>query len=92
MPNAAKRKPRKTSEERIADLKAKQEQIKARLKDEQSKLRTAARKEDTRCKIVAGALAITHCQHDPEFAATFKKLITDHVDDPVERQKILARL
>lgn len=91
MPTGAKRK-RRSADERLADLKAKKDQLNARIKDEEAKVRAAARKQDTRCKIVAGALAIANCQHDAEFAAKFRKLITDQVDDPVERERILSRL
>ena len=102
MPSQEK-KPRRTPEQVIENLKAKQKaadetakkrksQLQAQIKNQQAKLATAARKEDTHCKIVVGALAIAHCSYDSEFAATLKKLIAESAETPETKQKILARL
>ena len=36
---------------------------------------TRIRKLETRRKIIAGGIALTHCQHDPEFKARFELLL-----------------
>lgn len=43
------------------------------------------RKNDTRRKIIAGALALEHAQHDPDFAATLAGLLNEHVTKPQDR-------
>lgn len=102
MPNQIK-KPRRTPEQVIEDLKKKQKvaeeaakkkkaQLQAQIKNQQAKIATAARKEDTHCKVVAGALAIANCAHDPEFSAKFKKLIQESTEQNETKEKILARL
>lgn len=88
---------RKTPEQKIADLKKKEaeikaqqkkklDQIKAQLQNENAKIATAARKKDTRRKVIAGALAIKHMEHDPAFAETMRKLIQDNVERPEDKE------
>lgn len=76
---------RKTTEEKIADLKHREAQLQARIKAESAKLRTAERKKDTRRKVIAGALALEHAEQDPAFRATLEKLISKHVPRPEDR-------
>ena len=93
---------RKTPEQKIAELKKKEaevkaqqkkklDQIKAQLQNENAKIATAARKKDTRRKVIAGALALKHMEHDPAFAETMRKLIQDNVERP-EDQELLREL
>lgn len=77
--------PKKTSEERIADLKRKQDQIKARIQKESAKLQGEERKKDTRRKIIAGALALEHASTDADFAAALHRLIFRYVDRADDR-------
>ena len=70
---------RKTPEQQIAELEKKKSQIDARLKKKQAQVRGQKRKEDTRRKIIAGALALEHMAHDNKFRATMQKLIDEHV-------------
>jgi len=102
MPNQAK-KPRRSPDQVIADLKSKQaavaeaakvkaRQLQAQIKAQEAKLATARRKEDTHCKVVAGALAIANCAHDHEFKAKLIKLIQESSEAPETKEKILSRL
>ncbi|MDD9911397.1 MAG: hypothetical protein OXR62_17145 [Ahrensia sp.] len=72
---------RKTPEEQLADLTKKEDQLKARIQKKKAEVSKAARKKDTRRKIVAGAIALEHMQHDPNFAAAMKRLLQEHVTD-----------
>ena len=76
-----KKKARKTPQDKIAELQKKQSQLQAKIKDEQAKLKTAERKKDTRRKIVAGAIALEHMEHDENFKVAMNDLIRKHVKD-----------
>ena len=71
----------KTPEQRIAELKTKESQLQKRIKREQAKLSQAKRKEDTRRKIIAGAIALEHMDYDQDFADKMRSLIAKHVKD-----------
>lgn len=73
----------KTSQERIAELQEQERQIKARLQREKSRLRQSERKQDTRRKIIAGALALEH--KDAEFQAQLNRLLDEYVTRPQDR-------
>ena len=88
---------RRTPEQKIAELKKKEaevkaqqkkklDRIKAQLQNESAKIATATRKKDTRRKVIAGALALKHMEHDPAFAETMRKLIQDNVERPEDRE------
>lgn len=79
-------KPRKTPEQKLADLERQLAQTKARIADEKSKVRNAVRKRDTRRKIIAGGLALKHMEFDPAFAETMRKLIREQVERPEDQQ------
>lgn len=72
---------RKTPEQQLADLHHKEGQLKARIQKKQAEVSKQARKKDTRRKIVAGAIALEHMQHDPNFATAMKRLLQEHVTD-----------
>ena len=65
------------SNSRVEKLKAKKAQIDAQLKAAQARERTQKRKDDTRRKIIAGALALEHAERNPdsEFTRTMLHLI-----------------
>ncbi len=97
------KKPRLSPEQKIAELEAKKSaadeaakkkkaQLSAQIKDQKAKLKNAERKQDTRCKIIAGALALEHAKHDKDFSETLKRLISEHVDQPEDKKRILDRL
>lgn len=77
----AKKRPRKSPQDKIADLKKKQEQLQAKIKNEEAKLKGEERRKDTRRKIVAGAIALEHMEHDDNFRMTMIKLLNRHVKD-----------
>lgn len=74
-----------------AQQKKKLDQIKAKMQNEKAKIATTNRKKDTRRKVIAGALALKHMEHDPAFAETMRKLIREQVDRP-EDQELLREL
>jgi len=71
--------PRKTPEEKIAELERQEAQIRARLQREKAKLRETERKADTRRKIIAGALALEHAEINQEFGAELRRVLDKHV-------------
>ena len=73
-------KPRKTPEER------KESQLKARIQKKQAEVSAKKRKQDTRRKIIAGAVALEHMAHDNEFAEKLSELLDNHVTRPEDRK------
>lgn len=71
----------KSPDEKIEDLEKRRDQLNARIQKEKAKARTKARKEDTRRKIIAGAIALEHAEHDSTFRDTLKSLLQTHVKD-----------
>ena len=76
------------STERLAKLRQQQEKLKRKIALEKNRISTAERRLDTRRKIIAGALALTHADQNPgsDFAAQLDKLIAAHVTKPKERK------
>lgn len=74
---------KKSSDEKLAELKEKERQLKARMQRETAKMKSQARKDDTRRKIIAGALALEH--QDSGFQATLHKLIGENVERDADR-------
>lgn len=85
---------RKSPQEKLAELQAKEAQLKARIQKEKAKLASDERKRDTRRKIIAGALALEHAEQNPdsEFAAVFRKLLNRHVERDQDRELFDLRL
>ena len=71
--------PRKPPEEKLQELEEKRAQIQARIDKERARLKTEERKRDTRRKIIAGALALEHAQLNPNFAKELEKLLDRNV-------------
>lgn len=78
--------PRKSPEETLADLQTKRDQITARIQKKSAEIRGKTRREQTRRKIIAGALALEHMAHDKEFANMLKRLLNEHVTRPEDRK------
>lgn len=76
---------RKTTEEKIAELEKKQAQLKARLSREKAALKTKQRKEDTRRKIVVGAIVLEHATRDARFADFLETLLNKAVQREADR-------
>ena len=72
---------RKTSEDKIAELELKQQQLQERIKDEKAKISKQKRKEDTRRKIITGALVLEHMTMDENFRLEIESLIRRHAKD-----------
>ncbi len=75
------KKARKSPQEKIADLQKKQDQLQAKIKNEKAKLTSEKRKMDTRRKIVAGAIALEHMEHDENFKNVMEGLLKRHLKD-----------
>ena len=80
---------KKTDQELLTALETRKSQIEARIQDKRAAIRSKQRKQDTKRKIIAGALALEHAEcyadHDPEFAATLWWLISRYVKRPADR-------
>lgn len=70
---------RKTPEEKIAELQEQRRQLDAQIEKHRARVRVQERKDDTRRKIIAGALALEHASIDPAFREELHKLIRQHV-------------
>ena len=68
---------RKSPEERLADLEAKEQQIKARADKERQRLKQAERKADTRRKIAIGGAVIAYARSDKDIAYFLERLIAN---------------
>jgi hypothetical protein len=79
--------PRQKPTDKIAALRAKQAELAAQLKAAEARESEKQRKLDTRRKIVAGALALTHHEQNPdsEFAKVFFRLLDEYVVKKEER-------
>jgi large subunit ribosomal protein L7/L12 len=72
---------------RLAALYQKQEQIKAQIRDAESRERDKTRKDDTRRKIILGVLMHNHMNTTPEseLAKKCAALLDEYVTKPRER-------
>lgn len=77
---------RKTPDEQLAELETKKAQIDARIQKKRAQVRGQRRKEDTRRKIIAGALALEHAGHDKRFGETLRRLIEENVEREADRK------
>ena len=77
---------RKTPEQQLAELETQKKQLSARIQKTKAKVRTVERKQDTRRKIIAGALALEHAEIDPAFGEQLRRLINRHVDRAQDRE------
>ncbi len=80
IPTKTKR-PKLTPEQKIAELEKKQNQLAERIKDEKAKISKEQRKQDTRRKIVAGAIALENMEHDENFKHVMQGLLIRHVKE-----------
>lgn len=74
-------KPRLTPEEKIKALEQKQSQLAEQIKNQKARIKGKKRKEDTRRKIVAGAIALEHMAHDENFRHVMEGLLKKHVKE-----------
>lgn len=64
---------------RLEKLRAKEAKLKAQIRDAEARERSKRRKDETRRKIIAGALALEHAGKDAQFGATLDRLIRESV-------------
>jgi hypothetical protein len=74
--------------DRIAALKAKQDQLAARLKPLEAKAKLEDRKRDTRRKIIVGGTVLAAMEKDQAFAAGVAALLARWVERPNDRAVI----
>jgi hypothetical protein len=70
---------------RLEQLQAKREALEALIRQEQARERTQERKNDTRRKVLAGAVALEHAQHDIGFKETLDALLARVLKRPDDR-------
>lgn len=76
---------RKSPDEKIAELEEQRRQIEAQIQRHKARARVEQRKQDTRRKIIAGALALEHASVSPAFRDELQKLIREHVTRDADR-------
>ena len=77
---------RKTPEQQLAELETKQSQINARIQKKRAEVSKLKRKQDTRRKIIAGALALENMEQDGQFAEAMRGLLKTHITRPEDRK------
>ena len=80
--------------DRLEKLRQKRAQLDAQIKDAEARARQQSRKDDTRRKIIVGALAIEHMTTHPgsTFALKLAELIDTYVTKPSDRSLLNALL
>jgi mannose/cellobiose epimerase-like protein (N-acyl-D-glucosamine 2-epimerase family) len=71
--------------EQVAELKARKEALEKRLAALEHRQKSLTRKQDTRRKILAGALALENCQHNPNFGTELYRLLDDCLTKAADR-------
>lgn len=72
-------------DEKIAQLERQLREKELRLTRLRKQRRERDRKADTRRKIIAGALVLSHCEHDVDFHKQLYWLLDQFVDRPQDR-------
>jgi len=72
---------KQTPEQKIATLEKKQSQLAEQIKDQKARIKAKERKQDTRRKIVAGAIALEHMEHDENFKHVMNGLLKKYVKE-----------
>lgn len=70
---------------RLEKLQAKREALEALIRQEQARQRTQERKNDTRRKVLAGAVVLEHAQHDAGFKEALDALLARLLKRPDDR-------
>lgn len=83
---------RKTDAERLADLKARQEQLRQQIIKLENASKQKQRKEDTRRKIIVGAAVMEHARQHPDFAATLEAVLAIAVVRPADKKALTGWL
>ena len=77
---------RRTPEEQLEALTKKQDQLAARIQKKKAEVTARNRRQDTRRKIIAGALALEHMERDGAFRETLQRLLAENVSRPEDRK------
>ena len=78
---------RRTSAERKAALELRKQQLEKQIADLESRDMAAARREETRRKIIIGAIALTRAKNDPEFEARLRTVLLDAAAEQDAKKK-----
>jgi len=76
---------RKTPEEQKEELLRKKAQLEERLRTLEARENTQKRKDDTRRKILVGALCLTHAESKPEFKKWLVEALGKTLAKPADR-------
>lgn len=79
---------RKSDADRLAGLKARQEQLKQQIIRLEQQAREKERRDDTRRKIIVGAAVMEHARLHPEFAATLKAVLAIAITREIDQKAI----
>lgn len=77
---------RKTKDELIAELKAREDALRKRRAELEAAQTKETRKTDTRRKIVLGGALLARCQHNPQFAALAKRELAQAITKDRDRE------
>jgi len=72
--------------ERLKQLEEKKQAILDQIAREKNRLKEQTRKRNTRRKILAGAIALSTCEKDPEFKKQFFDLLSRFIEKPQDRE------
>ena len=72
---------RKKPEQRLEDLQQQQARLKARIAKTKAVISQQKRKDDTRRKIITGAIVLAHMEHDAAFKHTVEELLRRYLKD-----------
>lgn len=71
--------------DRLSRLQQQREALDHKIRSEQKKLKDQERRDDTRRKVVAGAIALAHMEKDEQFKEYFSKILDRFVERPQDR-------
>ena len=80
--------PRKTLDDRLAELTRRQEQLEARRLSLLAVKKQSDRKQDTRRKIIVGAAVLAHAELNPNFADQLREVLDQAVQRSIDRAVI----
>ena len=77
---------RLTDEQQLERLQQTESKLKVRKQAIQARLRTKERKDDTRRKVIVGAIALEHCKHDSDWESWLWQILKNEVTRPADRE------
>ena len=76
----------RSTEAQLEALKKRKSQLAAKISSLNARQQKEAKRLDTRRKVVAGAIALEHCEHDPNFKELLGSLLNRFLTRPVDRE------